>query len=67
MTNSERQAYLKFMSGASRLIPDRFYRIEKHYYHGDGINDKDKLLPIGHTCSFTIDVPDYSTKEIMLS
>lgn len=37
MTNAERQAYLKFMSGASRLIPNRNYRIERHYNYGDEI------------------------------
>jgi len=65
MTNAERQAYLKFMSGASRLIPGREYRIDEHNDYGD--DDRDKSLPVGHTCAFTIDIPNYSTKEIMHS
>ena len=27
---------------------------------------EDKYFPVGHTCGFSIELPNYSTKEIML-
>lgn len=51
------------MSGASRLVPGESYTIDSMYTEE---GDKDKYFPVGHTCGFSIELPNYSTKEIML-
>jgi|688.fasta_scaffold2205626_1 hypothetical protein len=51
------------MSGASRLVPGEVYTIDSMYTEEE---NKDKYFPVGHTCGFSIELPDYSTKEIML-
>ncbi|CAF3705904.1 unnamed protein product [Rotaria sp. Silwood1] len=68
MFNEEqRKSFLIFVWGRSTL-PTRDadftskFCINPYYASSDEI---DRLLPRSHTCSFTIDLPEYSTTEIM--
>eukprot|EP01083_Nonionella_stella_P252110 869052_1 len=60
----ERQKFLRFIWGRSRLplssegFFDKF-KIDKSSEASDG------SLPIGHTCFFTLDLPEYSTYEVL--
>ena len=51
--------YLKFVSGRSRL-PSSDY---KHSINR--INEKNRL-PVSHTCSFALDLPEYDSKKILI-
>lgn len=57
-SNKERQLLLKFITGSSRMGPNRRLYIS---YAGD----EDKSYPIGHTCGESVDCPNYRTVEIM--
>ena len=65
MTNDERILYLKFVWGRSRLplTADGFER--KHKIDRMWSNHPDISLPLSHTCFFTLDVPPYSSSEIL--
>lgn len=58
-TYNERQALLKFITGSSRLGVGRRIEIEIQEDTGD------ETLPIAHTCNESLDLPDYSSVEIM--
>jgi E3 ubiquitin-protein ligase HERC1 len=63
-TQEERAKYLKFLWGRSR-IPSDVSRLEyKHQlrYYSSHTTDS---LPLTHTCFFQIDIPPYSSLEIM--
>lgn len=64
MTPKERSLLIKFIWGRSRLPSGREWRHMKiARYNPNG--PVDKYLPLTHTCFFTIDLPRYSSKEIM--
>ena len=55
MNKQDRELCLKFMSGDSRLVPDRTYSID--YY------DRSSPFPEGHTCGANMHMPYYTSKE----
>ena len=57
MTKKDRMLALKFMSGNSRLNQGIRYSID--------VSDNLDRFPIGHTCDATMDIPLYSSKEMM--
>lgn len=64
MTEEDKQRYLKFVWGRQRLPSDcsglRYkHRICFESYKGD------ECLPVAHTCFFQLDLPNYTTEEIM--
>ncbi len=68
-TLEEKYLYLKFANGFSRLPSDDsgFNKNPHQITKMEDINpyDYDKMLPRSHTCFFTIDIPPYSTYEIL--
>jgi hypothetical protein len=64
-TNEERSMFIRFTWGRSRLpltsdgFPQRF-KLQSF-----GKSPPDSYLPISHTCFFSIELPRYSTLEIM--
>jgi hypothetical protein len=64
LTEEERSQYLKFVWGRSRL-PINIDNLSKtHCIEYFKSRSKDSL-PISHTCFFRIDLPDYSSEEIL--
>eukprot|EP01119_Soliformovum_irregulare_P015716 TRINITY_DN445_c5_g1_i2.p1 TRINITY_DN445_c5_g1~~TRINITY_DN445_c5_g1_i2.p1 ORF type:complete len:227 (+),score=60.13 TRINITY_DN445_c5_g1_i2:116-796(+) len=67
ITPEERSLFLKFVWGRTRL-PANFGTSESRFifimteWH---VDKPDTKLPAAHTCFFTIDLPKYSTQEIM--
>ncbi|OMJ88244.1 hypothetical protein SteCoe_9826 [Stentor coeruleus] len=64
MTPKERQLFLRFVWGRSRLPASKTFthmKISKLIPKGP----VDNYLPVTHTCFFTIDLPPYNTKEVM--
>ena len=64
-SNEERSIYLKFVWGRARLPIS-----EEGYSHPMKIQkldrtQPDKYLPLSHTCFFSIELPSYSSKQIM--
>ena len=57
-SNKELQLLIKFITGSSRLGPNRQIYVS---VEGEG----DERYPIGHTCGESVDCPTYSTVEIM--
>ena len=64
-TNEERMLYLKFVWGRSRLPLSAEGFDSKHKIARDYSNNPNNHLPLSHTCFFTIDIPSYSTYEIL--
>jgi len=64
-SDEERSLYLKFVWGRSRLplVDEKFG--DKHTIKLITPQNCDGSLPIAHTCFFTIDIPRYSSEEIM--
>jgi E3 ubiquitin-protein ligase HERC2 len=64
-SDEEKSLYLKFVWGRSRLplVDEKFG--DKHTIKLISPANCDQSLPIAHTCFFAIDVPRYSTEEIM--
>jgi hypothetical protein len=64
MTPKERQLFLKFVWGRSRLPASKTFthmKITKLVPRGP----VDSYLPVTHTCFFTIDLPPYNSKAVM--
>ena len=63
----DRKAYLRFTWGRNRLPINRsgFKQRMKISRLGLSSRNPDQFLPVSHTCFFSIDVPQYSSKEIM--
>jgi hypothetical protein len=62
MAEEDRQLYLRFVNGQSKLgtnMKDLRCKHELRNRHGG-----DAALPEAHTCYFQIDIPEYTTKEI---
>ena len=60
----ERKSFLKFISGRSRLPTKASKNVEfkVQLLFKDA---PDHYLPVAHTCFFSIDIPRYSTKDVM--
>lgn len=58
ISNEDRQRILKFMCGRSRLQPG----VTQTF---DWKDTGDGRLPIGHTCGNSMDIPEYSSVEVM--
>ena len=63
-TNEEKSKYLKFVSGRSRLPDPRNININHKISMVRG-RDPDKKMPTSSTCYFTLNLPDYSSYEIL--
>lgn len=60
-SNKERQMLLKFITGSSRLGPNR-----KIYLNLDYDDENvDNRYPVGHTCGESVDIYNYSTLDVM--
>jgi E3 ubiquitin-protein ligase HERC2 len=64
MTPQERTLFLRFVWGRSRLPAGRNFKRFKITPLSKGSN-VDNYLPVSHTCFFQLDLPAYSTKQIM--
>jgi hypothetical protein len=62
MDEEDRQLYLRFVNGQSKLATDLSALSYKHKL--TEMRGGDAKLPIAHTCYNTIDLPKYTTKEI---
>jgi hypothetical protein len=60
----QRSLFLRFVWGRSRLPASGEFRKFKLTKLNKGGNIDD-YLPVSHTCFFQLDLPSYSTKEIM--
>jgi E3 ubiquitin-protein ligase HERC1 len=65
-TQEERAKYLQFIWGRNKLPSDCSNLEYKHQlrYYSSHTTDK---LPLTHTCFFQIDIPPYSSYEIMVA
>jgi len=63
MSEDDKQLYLKFVNSRSKLTTNPSGEPRRHKicscYGGDA------RLPLSHTCFFQIDLPKYSSKDIM--
>jgi len=59
MSDEDRCLLLKFWTGRSRLMPGKTLNLELCALEED-------YLPIAHTCSFDMEVPSFSSKEVMM-
>jgi E3 ubiquitin-protein ligase HERC1 len=66
-TNDERSLYLKFVWGRSRLPAMTASMSTECVHKINKSSQSDEGLPVSHTCFFTIDLPPYSTIDIMRS
>jgi hypothetical protein len=67
-SQSDRKAYLRFTWGRNRLPLTKAgfkQRMKISKLNPRRPEDLDRSLPVSHTCFFTIDIPEYSSKEIM--
>jgi hypothetical protein len=64
MTAKDKSLFLRFVSGRSRLPLNQEYRKFKIFLLKKSGNP-DHYLPVAHTCFFQIDLPQYSSKEIL--
>jgi hypothetical protein len=63
-TPKERSLFLRFVWGRSRLPAGSDFRKFKMAAMNPGGN-VDNYLPLSHTCFFTLDLPAYTSKQIM--
>jgi hypothetical protein len=66
MNQLQRQSLLKFIWGRSRLPPKERMRDQEFQIYLIGSEDNNNILPQSHTCFFQLDLPRYSSDEIML-
>jgi hypothetical protein len=64
MTQKERQLFIRFVSGQSRLWSDDAAFVMKFKLMPSAL-DNDIILPVSHTCFFSLELPRYSTQTIM--
>jgi len=64
ITPKDRSQFLRFVWGRSRLPLGREFKKFKITQLNKGGNP-DGYMPVAHTCFFQIDLPPYSSKEIM--
>ena len=69
-TAKERELFLRFVWGRSRLpltgadFTQKFQVIPFNMPRGDNTSI-DRMLPMSHTCFFQLELPRYSSKEVM--
>lgn len=63
MTAEQRSAFLRFAWGRARLPAAGHFRQFKITRYS--CENSDQYLPLSHTCFFTIDLPPYSSKEVL--
>ena len=63
-SHEERQLFIRFVWGQSRLPynPTDFVQKFELWPHP---NNSDGVLPVSHTCFFSLELPRYSSKEVM--
>ena len=64
ITPKDRSMFLRFVWGRSRLPTGRDFKRFK-ITHLNRPGHPDKYLPVAHTYFFQLDIPSYSSKEIM--
>lgn len=64
MTQKERQLFIRFVSGQSRLWSDDAAFVQKFKLMPSPV-DNDVILPVSHTCFFSLELPKYSSLEVM--
>lgn len=64
-TEEDRRAYLRFVFGRSRLPLNASEFSDRHKVTILTRSEPDQYLPVAHTCFFSIDVPLYSSREII--
>ena len=64
MDHEDRELYLTFVNGRSKLPTDLSKQERIHTLQTSGMSS-DQHLPKSHTCFNKCDIPPYSTKEIM--
>jgi hypothetical protein len=64
MSPKERSLFLRFVWGRTRLPSGKNFKQFKITSKSVSGNP-DKYLPVSHTCFFTLDLPGYSSKEIL--
>lgn len=64
-TNVERSAFIRFTWGRSRLPLTAASFTQRFKIQSFGKSPADNYFPLAHTCFFSIELPRYSTLEIM--
>jgi len=66
-SSEERSLFLRFTWGRSRLpiSADQFH--QRFKIQSFSRSPADSYLPVAHTCFFSLELPEYSTKDIMAS
>jgi len=66
-THPQRQLFLRFVWGQSRLPASAAQFTQKFEIMGvvNAANNPDSALPVSHTCFFSLELPRYSSLEIM--
>jgi hypothetical protein len=67
-SQNDRKAYLRFTWGRNRLPLTKAgfkQRMKISRLSPRRAEDTDRALPVSHTCFFSIDIPDYSSKDVM--
>ena len=60
LSNREQSAFIRFAWGRSRLPPAKDFTTQMRL-----TPNSDSRLPIAHTCFFSIELPSYSSKEVL--
>lgn len=66
-TNEDRSAFVRFAWGRSRLPLNVSGFSNKFKIQNLNKSPPDKYLPESHTCFFTVDIPKYTSKEVLLA
>jgi len=64
-TNEERSMFLRFTWGRSRLPLSAEAFPQRFKLQNFGKSPADNFLPVSHTCFFSLELPNYSSLEIM--
>jgi len=64
MSQRERQMFVRFVSGQSRLWSDEKDFVMKFKLMPSQV-DNDQILPVSHTCFFSLELPRYSSLAVM--
>ncbi len=64
-SGDERAAFLRFVWGRSRLPLTRQAFSQTFSVQGFGREPADNFLPVSHTCFFSLELPRYSSLEVM--
>ncbi|CAM9103124.1 unnamed protein product, partial [Ectocarpus fasciculatus] len=64
-TEEEKAAFLKFTWGRSRLPLNAAAFAQRFKLQSFGKSPADNYLPVSHTCFFSLELPRYSTIEVM--